>query len=451
MSMERHNPVLAMFASADVMMAPDKRDWLVTCIDGLSRHPDFDKMMVGDTASNDEDGFWPEPDSWRAALRPYAVKDGILHIPVKGMLLHDFPWSAGNWATGYDYIWRAFERGCRDFKAGNIKGIALIVNSGGGLVAGCWDAVDKMNAAKKACGVPVRAFAHEHAYSAAYGVTTVADTTTVSRTGGVGSIGTLRTHVDWSKFNERMGLTYTFIQAGEFKTDGHPDKPLSDSAQARWQEQITELNEIFIAAVAQSRGLEPQAVRDFEAATFSASQALSNGLADVIGTLDDALVAFAADLSSSEGTEQMSQDTAAQQAAIDQAVAAANTAAAAAQATAVATARTEERTRVAAIMGCDEAKGRESLANHIAMNTDMDLEAAKQMLAAAPAAAAAPVQDEQEDGATGFAGAMERTDNPNVGSTKPKKDGEQAADDGSDVVALVQAAGLKGFRAPEKN
>lgn len=53
-------------------------------------------------------------------------------------------------------------------------------------------------------------------------------------------------------------------------------------------------------------------------------------------------------------------------------------------------ARTAEKARMAGIIGCEEAKGKEAMANHLAMNTDMSLDAAKGILAVTPAAAAAP-------------------------------------------------------------
>ena len=134
-------------------------------------------------------------------------------IPTR-QTLHDFPFALGDWATGYDYIWRAFQRGCGDFATGAIKGIALIEDTPGGMVAGCFDAVDKMVALKEQIGVPVRAFAHESAYSAGYAVATVADHIVVSRTGGVGSIGVVTSHLDHSGMMEQRGLKITFIVSG---------------------------------------------------------------------------------------------------------------------------------------------------------------------------------------------------------------------------------------------
>ena len=447
-ALNRDNPILSMFSSADAMVSVERKDLVIACLNGLSQHANF-RDMVAETSAASDDGFWPEPDSWRAALRPYVVKDGILHIPVKGVLLNEFPWAVGSWATGYEYIQRAFERGVRDFKDGNIKGIALVENSPGGTVAGCWDAVDRMVALKAESGVPVRAFAHESAYSAAYGIATVADQIVVSRTGGVGSIGTVRTHIDWSKWNEQAGLTYTFIQAGEFKTDGHPDKPLSASARKRWEQQVTELNEIFVAAVARGRDLDPQTIRDFEAATFSASQALSNGLADSIGTLDDALVAYAADLSSDEGDVQMStQDTAAEtQAAITAAREEGRQAG-------ISEGSTAAVTRINAILASDAGKARPKAALSAALKTNMTADEAIAFLSdlaeetieapTAPAATAAEPTDP-------VAESMDLTGGGPAVGANAAADEPEAKDDGSDIVALVRSAGIGGFTPAPKN
>jgi len=116
MSAKERNPILAMFAADQMMLvSPDQRDLMHACLAGLSANKHLDDMMAEATTTT-ADNFWPEPDSWRAAYRPYVVQDGILHIPVRGMLLHNFPWADGQWATGYEYIERAFKRGCETSK-----------------------------------------------------------------------------------------------------------------------------------------------------------------------------------------------------------------------------------------------------------------------------------------------------------------------------------------------
>lgn len=429
------NPLMAQFADQPILVSAAASAVVTSSLNAIMLLPHAQNMLM--EVSSNEDNFWPDTGDWRAAYRPYVVKDGILHIPVAGVLLHDFPWQIMGYATGYSYIQRAFERGMADDA---VKGIALVVNSPGGMVAGCFDMLDKMVALKAEVGKPVHAFAHEYAYSAAYATIMVADVIHMSRTGGVGSIGVVTSHVDYSGAMQQQGLVITFIHAGKHKVDGNAYEVLPDEVKARMQVRIDELYGIFVSAVARGRNMSEEDVRATEALTYTATQALSNGLADDVGTLDDALAAFAVDLSNNNGEETMSQvqdDSAAIATAEAAATAAANTA------TAVAEARQSERARITGITGCDEAKGRETLAGHIAANTDMSVDEAKAMLAAAPVTAA-PVATESSETTTPFNAVM-ATGNPEVGAGG--EDGDiSASDDGSDVLALAVSVGLKGFQ-----
>jgi signal peptide peptidase SppA len=423
------NPLIARFANEPSLLAPGTEDRFQALLNAAASHPMLAEL---DTMERAEGGdFWTELGPRASAiLRPYIVQNGILLIPVRGVLLNDFPYAFYDLATGYEYITEAFKRGMDD---SNVKGIALVIDSPGGMVAGCFGCVDKMYARRGE--KPVRAYASESAYSAAYAIFSVAEHGTVARTGGVGSIGVVTAHMDLSKALEDFGIKITFIFAGKHKVDGNAYEPLPADVKARIQTRIDELYGIFVQTVARNRGLDEQAVRDTEALTFTASESLSNGLADEIGELDDALAAFAADLSNPQGDEEMStQDKPAlTQADIDNAVAAAT----ANHESALATARTEaasaERTRIAAILGSDEAKGREGLANHLALETDTASEAAVAILAKSP---------KVEEGAeTPFNKEMSKG-NPDVGAGEGDDD-EQAI---SNPVALARAAGIRGVR-----
>ncbi len=439
------NPLIAMFEGSPVMVAREHKAQFESCLTQAATHPRMADIMAEAPMMNADDGFWPAPDDWRAALRPYAVQDGILMLPVRGVLLHNFPWQLGNWATGYDYIWRAYQRGMDD---PNVRAVALIIHSPGGLVAGNQVLVDRMYARRDE--KPVRAFAQEAAYSAAYNIFSVATHGVVSPTGGVGSIGVMTSHIDWSKFNERMGMAYTFIFAGAHKVDGNPEEPLSDDAKARIQARIDELYDVFVSSVARNRGMNVKAVRDTEALTFSASQAVSEKLADEIGSLDDAIAAFAAFLDdpSEEEEEMTTPNSAAPQAAAPDT---------AALATATASGKTDERARIKAITGSEEAKGRDTLANHIAFNTDMSVDDAKGMLSASPKAEPAPAapaaQTPPADAAAAtFQNAMDATGTPAVGGGDSGPAGQSAAnpDDHTATLALLQGAGVGRFTAPAK-
>lgn len=385
------HPLLARFSGVPALIAQDHQERMLACLAALAAEPQLDAMLTAQAAA--DDGFWPADDHWMAKYRPYVVVDGVLQIPVKGMLLHDFSFAVGTFATGYVYIWRAFERGLSD---PNVKGIALICHSGGGEVAGCFDLVDKMFANK---AKPVRAFAHEGAYSAAYAVASVADKIVVSRTGGVGSIGVLTMHVDASKAWSEAGYTVTLIDAprGGHKTDGSPFKPLADAARARMQGRIDTLYGEFVATVARNRPqLNAATIRATQALTYTAQESIDLKLADAIGSLDDAVAAFAADLSSTKEDPTMTTTAADKpvatftQADLDRARAEGHTAG---KAEGLKLGAEGERARIGAILDHAEAQGREALARHYAFKTDSALDAAVAAMKAAPKSAAKSESD----------------------------------------------------------
>lgn len=435
------NPLIARFAGEPALIEPTASERFAACLSALAAHGDYERLATAATATDGE-GFWFAADDWRSRYRPYVVKDGVLQIPVKGVLLHDFPFAFGSWATGYAYIQRAFERGVADYRAGNIKGIALVEDSPGGMVAGCFDAVDRMHALRVESGVPVRAFAHEMAYSAAYAIACAADHVAVSRTGGVGSIGVVTMHIDVSQMLDQAGIRITFIHAGKHKVDGNPYEALPDSVKARIQERIDALHQVFVSAVARGRGMEEAAVRATEALTFTASQAVSNGLADSIGSLDDAVAAFVADLSNSEGEDEMStQDKTGgvDQAAIDAARAEGRAEAEREAEAAVAEARAAERDLIFAIIDSEEGKKRPAAARALAAEGGRTLDQATAFLVKLP--------EEQQPSGTGDSGlddAMNGGRQPDVGAIGGGED-EQARETGRDVLALAASCGIAGF------
>lgn len=134
------------------------------------------------------------------------------------------------------------------------------------------------------------------------------------------------------------------------------------------------------------------------------------------------------------------------QADIDNAVAAATATAEQDRANAVAAAVTAERERISAILGSDEAKGREALADHLALQTDTAADAAVAILGKSPKA-------EAEGGETPFNATMgQEGANPDVGANPGGGNEDGALDSAESTMALVRGAGLAcARRAPAKN
>lgn len=412
------NALLATFDNEPALVNPGMQNRFEACV------AETQTALARIEASNDnivmQDDFWPAADSWLAVYRPYIVKNGILMIPVKGVLIYGMGYAIGSYATGYVYITKALERGLAD---PDVKGIAFICDSPGGHVAGNFDLVDKIYEARDV--KPIRAFASESAYSAAYSIASAADTITVSRTGGVGSIGVVIMHIDMSKMVEDMGWKITFIHFGKHKVDGNAWEALPADVKKRIQARIDGLGELFVSTVARNRGMDAQAVRDTEALTFTAEEATSNGLADSIGSLDDAIAVFAADMSNQEEDDMSTQDkSAVDQAAID-------TARADGLASGKVEGKTEgvkegaaaERQRISAIVASDEGKKRPTMALKLATGdkfASLDAETVIGMLADMPEEKATVVDPKAAKGKDGaaadFQAAMDDSDHPEAGA-----------------------------------
>jgi len=407
------NPMIERLASEPLLADPDRAKVFFANVTQVAQLPDFARMTQMASAESDSD-FW-DPESWTSAYRPYVVKDGVLQIPIFGTLLNRFPYQAGNWATGYKYVEMALQRGLAD---GNVKGIALICNSPGGEVAGNFELADLIYEARGQ--KPIRAFAADSAYSAAYSLASSAESIAVTRSGGVGSIGVIMVHMSYEGMLKDWGVEVTQIFAGKHKADGWPYKNLSEQARTRYQARVDKLYGVFTQTVARNRNMSDNAVRDTEALTYDASEALEMKLADTIGTLEEGLLLFSTDLANT-GVEHMTDKTQTPvatgktDAEVEQLVSAADAAGFA-----------RAQSRYAEIMALPEAAGREETARMFASKGDEPVARVKEILATLPKAA--PAATTPAKGKDHFAEAMDASPTPAVPSAEsPSTDTDSMA------------------------
>ncbi|EJK8625938.1 TPA: S49 family peptidase [Morganella morganii] len=212
----------------------------------------------------------------------YDVLEGIAIIPVYGTLVQKLgtlrPYSG---MTGYDGIRRVFLTAVNDPE---VKGICLDIDSPGGEVAGCFDLVDLIYAerGKK----PIHAILSENAFSAAYAIASAADKIYVPRTGGVGSVGVIVIHCDWSQHIKDDGLKVSIITYGNRKAESNPYVALSDEAKAAIQHDVDEMGRLFVSTVSRNRGLSETVIRNTQAACYLAAEGVQMGLADVVASPD---------------------------------------------------------------------------------------------------------------------------------------------------------------------
>lgn len=215
--------------------------------------------------------------------RAAELVDGVAIIPVQGVLFN----GCSYWGSGYGDIRRAF---LAALDASDVQAIALLCDSPGGTVEGCFDLAELIYQARGA--KPTHAILAESAYSAAYALASACDRISVPRTGGTGSVGVIAMHADLSGMLDEAGVKVTIIRYGERKAEGGPYEPLSDAALARMQADVDTLGELFVDTVARNRGLKASAVRAQQAGTFLGAAGVEAGLADAVAAPDAAFRAL---------------------------------------------------------------------------------------------------------------------------------------------------------------
>ena len=369
--------------------------------------------------------------------KPFAFSNGVAIIPVHGSLINRFSYSWG-FVTGYNFLRNQVALAGLD---PDVTTIVYDVNSCGGEAAGCFETAREL--VELANGKPTLAVVDSNCYSAAYAIGCSADKIAVIPSGGAGSVGVVAAHFSYAAMLDSFGVKVTLIHSGAHKVDGNPYEDLPANVKKDIQQGCDKSRRVFAEWVAERRGLTAEAVLATEARTYRADDAKRLGLIDAVATPSQALQAFLSpenpevdeDDHESPGSDQpleqenaMSQTTkpadnvqaGPQPTASAPAVVPVAAAPAVAQAPTadVAQARSDERARISGIQSCEEAKGREALASHLALNTEMSVEAAKGILAASPIAtpaAAAPAAPAKAEG-NPFKAAMDSGAHPNVGA-----------------------------------
>ena len=336
----------------------------------------------------------------KAQNKPFAFQNGVAIIPIHGSLINRFGQCYG-YVTGYNFIRRQRDAAMAD---PDVTAIVYDVNSGGGEAAGCFELADESFALRGT--KPTISVVDSACYSAAYALASTSDQVVVTPTGGAGSVVVYTMHVDMSKMLENWGLEITLIHAGEHKVDGHPYAELPEDVRADMQKSVDATYNKFVESVARNRNLSVEAVKDTQARCYSADDALALGLIDSVASPLEAIRAFLG------GPSEASNDETTGDSLME-----------------LNEAKQAERQRVGAIIGHPNAKGREAMANHLALNTDMSVDDAAALLAVAPVAQVEVVEKTEEAAKPKnekFVEAMNQDDHPNVGPDgKPLESAEK--------------------------
>lgn len=231
------------------------------------------------------------------------TKDNVAIVSINGPLEHHENWMWDSYEciveriqdamTGQDIVkqdearvtlggWSPLPQDYEPPEAIPASAIILRIDSPGGEAAGATWCHRKILGLKKRYGCPIYTFADEMVCSAAYEIASACDEIWGPDTAAIGSIGVIATLFDRTRQNEKMGLNVELITSGEFKADGHADRPITDEIRERMQDRIMILANIFWRTVAKARGTSPKAVKELEAGVFIGQDAVDVGIADGI-------------------------------------------------------------------------------------------------------------------------------------------------------------------------
>ncbi|MEG0070824.1 MAG: signal peptide peptidase SppA [Raoultibacter sp.] len=170
-------------------------------------------------------------------------------------------------------------------KDSHIKAIVLRVDSGGGTAT----AGEEMATYLRDFSKPVVVSSASLNASAAYEISSQADYIYTAKTTAIGAVGTVLQVTDLSELFSKLGIKVENIASAQSKDSSYGTRPLTDEERAYYQKQVDEINETFIQTVATGRGMSVEEVRALATGlTFTGMTAVENGLADEIGTQEDA-------------------------------------------------------------------------------------------------------------------------------------------------------------------
>jgi ClpP class serine protease len=246
----------------------------------------------------------------------------------------------------------------------NVKAVVLQIDSPGGHTT----MINEFSAQIKAFDKPIVSYVVGQAASAAYWIAAASDKIYLDSTAIVGSIGVV------AAFSKKDTGTTEFVSSNA--PDKRPDLA-TDEGRATIQTMVDDMESVFIESIMTNRGMSRDQITSLRGGVLVGNKAVSAGFADEISNLEAVIASlnmeFNMDLSTLKA-----EHSAVYQAAFDEGFKSINATAL------VSDAVTAERTRIAAILSCEESKGRELQAQTLALETDLNAAQAAKILAAAP-------------------------------------------------------------------
>jgi ClpP class serine protease len=232
------------------------------------------KMMMPETQpdNDQEDSSEDSSEDGVDGLKVINIDGSLTYMPLMTM--------CGEVGTSYsslsDQVEDAIEQGCTT--------ILFNVTSGGGEASHVFQCAEDIRNMCDEAGVKLIAYADTMACSAAYALSVIADTVIVNPSAIVGSIGCVVALLDTSKAMEQAGLKRIFVTSGDAKVPYDETGAFKQDFLDSIQKDVDSLNMEFSEFVSKYTGIEAEVIRGMQANTFTAQEAVNNGLANQVMT-----------------------------------------------------------------------------------------------------------------------------------------------------------------------
>lgn len=208
------------------------------------------------------------------------TKDAVAVVPISGVIANDTEASADSVITVLDRL----------FATETVKGIVLLIDSGGGSPTEAERITRFIDAEQERTGKPVIAVCASMCASAAYMVAIHADKVYAGQYSWTGSIGAIMKGWDAHELMQRFQIDQRVFASGPLKDLMNPFTDMSPEMSSKLETLVHQTADIFIAEVREERGDALSTETDlFTGEVWTGPDSLRLGLVDELGTVETVL------------------------------------------------------------------------------------------------------------------------------------------------------------------